>query len=697
MTSDNDQFISFDLEDLWGITLKQRKTIGLVFAVVVALTLAINMFTVPTYRATNVVRLALQAGQEVKTDKVVDLDQYNRWNRDLFAETQLEVLHSLALRSLVMENYLKLGFDDPSITSPEALIGHMFITAREGTELLDISVDHVNPESAAALANLIAEGYRELNLNANRDAAEEARSWIEAQLLTYEEKINVINGRVVDYQRTNNITATNDDTDTFNYNLISLSEALAKHNTERVLLKSQLIAHEQLYSEGKIDALSKEIDTPLLSVLNEEYARALTAHAKLSARYGEKHHRWQLSQAEFTKVEEQIRKEVRRTINNERAALQVTNTTISQIEEQVATINGHILDSQSKKGALDLLQLELERARVFYADLSKRDNELELQARTQLNNVQIIDMAVAPSAPYKPNTPFNLMVGLLIGVCGGLGVGFAREYFTNSITSPQDVKLHLRVPYLGHVPKIIGEDRSALALHTHTQPDSAAAEATRSIRTLLDLNPLKSKVSRLLVTSTISAEGKTGTSIRLAIAFARLGRKVLLVDADLRRPTIHKVFNANRSPGLTQLFDGASFDTAVNKTEIENLSFLPAGATKSNGIELLASPSMSDILDTAQERFDLIIIDTPPAGFLADAAILSRGVDGVLFVVREYTASRVQIKEALQGLHSVGANIFGVVINAVDLQRHGKSYNYYGYGYGYGYSANYRYVAEEED
>ncbi len=295
--------------------------------------------------------------------------------------------------------------------------------------------------------------------------------------------------------------------------------------------------------------------------------------------------------------------------------------------------------------------------------------------------------------PVEPNIPVNLLLGLIGGLVLGLSLGLTREYLDDTISSPLDVTTFLKVPFLGMIPKIEQlEDETDLALFTHENPRSTMAEAMRGTRTVLELSSSSGVLKRLLVTSAVSAEGKTSTVVRLGVAFANLNRRVLMIDADLRRPRIHKIFGHDREPGFTTVLSGAAtLEDAVHETSVPNLWYLSSGRGGEHPNELLADPKVPLLLDEMEERFDMILIDSPPSVMLSDARILSRYVDGVVVLAREHSTSRVLIREAIGGLEQVGAKIFGVIVNAVDFGKRRTSYKYY-YGYGYQYD---KYYGEE--
>jgi capsular exopolysaccharide synthesis family protein len=338
-----------------------------------------------------------------------------------------------------------------------------------------------------------------------------------------------------------------------------------------------------------------------------------------------------------------------------------------------------------QQGLLDgykRLRRESERSTSQFEKLNQRLDELDLQAKTQLSNVRVIDEAIPATAQSSPKLLLNVMTALVLGLGLGTLIGFLREFMNDSITTRVDVETFLRVPYLGQVGRISASlDRKSRALFTHNNPGSAEAESFRGIRTILDMSP-DGPFRCLLITSALMAEGKTESTVRLAIAFARLGRRVLIIDGDLRRPRIHKVFSAERGPGLAEALDGKPLSQVVQRTSIEKLDIVPAGLDSIGFVERLANPEMRQILKAATQEYDLVLVDSSPAALTADAAMLSKLTDGVVFISQEATGSRRVVQQAILDLESAGARIVGAIINAIE-SKHGTPYSYrYTYSYG---------------
>jgi capsular exopolysaccharide synthesis family protein len=422
--------------------------------------------------------------------------------------------------------------------------------------------------------------------------------------------------------------------------------------------------------------------TLLVNALTEDYSNAVTEHAQLAARYGERHPKRQYAEAVLARIEEELKQEVARTIDSEKAELVVLLAGQRSFQDELEQAKAGMLNKQRLLDGYKRLRRELERSTAQFEKLNQRLDELDLQAKTQLSNVRVIDSAIPAIVPSSPKILLNIVTSLVLGLGLGTLVGFLREYLNDSITTRVDVETFLRVPYLGQVGRISSSlDRRSRALYTHQNPNSAEAESFRGIRTILDMRP-DGPFRCLLITSALMSEGKTESTVRLAIAFARLGRRVLIIDGDLRRPRIHKVFSRERGPGLAEALEGASLAEVVQGTLIEKLDIIPAGLNSLGSVERLANPEMRRILKAATQEYDLVLVDSSPAALTADAAMLSKLTDGVVFISQEATGSRRVVQQAILDLESAGARIIGAIINAIEA-KHGTPYSYrYTYTYG---------------
>jgi capsular exopolysaccharide synthesis family protein len=328
--------------------------------------------------------------------------------------------------------------------------------------------------------------------------------------------------------------------------------------------------------------------------------------------------------------------------------------------------------------------------------LLQKLKEAGVSAGLRSSNIRIVDVARVPTSPSAPNIPRNIVLGLALGLLGGVGLAFVLESFDNTVRTPEEAQIISALPSLGIIPlssKLIAkngrnghprlslssrspETAGSLALITFARPKSELAESYRALRTSILLSSLGSPPKVIMVTSALPQEGKTTTSINSAIVLAQRGGRVLLVDADLRRPGIHKALGLRNALGLsTVMTGGEGSEDAIVSTEIPNLFVLPAGPPPPQPAELLGSILMKDYLTRLRGAFDHIVIDTPPALSVTDAVLLSVEADSVLVVVRSGQTTKAALRRVRDLLSHVNARITGVVVNAFDLHS-GSSYYY---------------------
>jgi capsular exopolysaccharide synthesis family protein len=363
-----------------------------------------------------------------------------------------------------------------------------------------------------------------------------------------------------------------------------------------------------------------------------------------------------------------------------------------------------------------ILKSEVDTAQSMYKDFLQKTKQADLQLAEQHNNLRIIEPADIPSSAIGPMRFRTILIGFLVSLIAGMGLAFFLEYLDNTVKSVEDIGRIAQLPTLAVIPSITTVSQRALAakkkprqalagINTTLGPKieneagkltklvtldqlSSVVEAYRMLRTSVLLSAAGRPPKTILFTSGQPGEGKTTTAINTAISLSQLGASVLLIDADLRRPTVHRVFKMNQTHGLsTYLSRQVDIDPLIHKLWVPNLSVLPCGPIPPNPAELISSERMKEVLRILSEKYDHILIDSPPLINVTDPVILSTMVDGVILVVQAGRSTRDIVRRARHELSSVGAKIFGVVLNNLDIKREGygsypSAYGNYGYGEG---------------
>lgn len=670
---------ALDLNILWDALRQQRWTVLAFLGSVLMLTLVGTKLTTPVYEAVALIQLMPRAGQEVDVNEVVSFDEAGYLERRDRARTQIQVILSRTVRAEVITRYNALGHDD-LVGSDGAgdLKGMMTVGPREDTQLVEIKVAHPDPERAAILANLITEVYREQNLSARTEAARETRVWLEGQTGTYRSDLQAATQAVIEFKATNDVVDIDEKVDDITRRMAALQTALGDTTTQLALLESQLDEHRRLMWNGKYDVLAGSFDTPALKALSEQHALVMTEAAEVFARYGEKHPSHKQARERVERVEQLIAQEVGRLVDNEKAQVRILASQVERLNTELDGVEDELLAKQRLQDAYLSLKMEEDRLRKLYGSLSERGAEVELQARTRLNDVRIVDPALAPGRPARPSLPLNMVVALLVGLGGGVGLALLRQRLDNTIRTIETLEAGLDAPLLGALPplpqSLTDKER---ALYPHQHPQSPTAETLRSIRALLHAqvaapDPKTLVVMahrRLLVTSSQPGEGKTDTAVGLAISFAKLGVATLLVDADLRRPRIHTLMGIARSPGLSEALEDTEDPLElVEETEIRDLYVLPCGAPVDAPNELLSSSALRGVLARLGGRYPVVIIDTPPVVPVADALVMSADTD-VIMLVRHGEVRQPDAVRTLERLRQAGARVQGIIFNGLPTDK----------------------------
>ncbi len=362
------------------------------------------------------------------------------------------------------------------------------------------------------------------------------------------------------------------------------------------------------------------------------------------------------------------------------------------IQAKMAELKTEILDLQNKSTDYQALKRDVTTNRKLYDGLLQRMKEVGVAAGIGTNNISIVDAGEVPRLPHKPSLKRNLLLAIVLGLFGGIGLAFLFEHLDDSIKSAQDLETRLGLAVLGIVPEVRGyrDKADTIALLNHEEPKSAVAEAYRSFRTALSFSTATGAPKVLHFTSASAGEGKTTSAVSAAIAFTQTGKQVLLLDCDLRNPSLHKELNLSNEVGLTNYLAGDHTPAQiVQRTQVKGLWTITTGPIPPNPAELISGGKMLDLLDQGEERFDMVIVDSPPVLGLADSLILANMSRTTVLVVDSGVTRRGAVEGALKRLRGAQANILGAV-----LTKYGQGGS--GYGYDYNYSYNYyRYEGEE--
>ncbi len=621
------------------------------------------------------------------------------------------------------EDGTELTFND----RVEIVMNSMEVEPKRDTDILTLTYQAGTPFEAAFIANTIAQEFAQQNAETNRLEVTEMRKFIEDRLRIKAKELKNSEEQLRNFQQREKIASLDAETT----ELVSrLSEAESMLESAKIELqtKSSLLQNVEAKLNERKKSLGvnlTETSTPFIEALQEKLADAEAERAifisalKASPPANKESYLLQLKayDEKIKTLREQLKEEAQKLVESNMISdpLKISQDLVTE----VITLTGEINAAKAKIDALEgvlqkynrrleelpdkVLQLaRLQRKEQVdektYIMLTQKLEEAKIQESAQARNVRIIDAAIKPLKPVKPNKKMNLILGVLLGLGLGVGITFLIEYMDRSVRKPEDLE-RIGFNVIATIPRIELEKveeakkrrfengKFESRLITHIDPKSPVSEAYRTLRTNLQFSKIEKKLRSILVTSAGPKEGKSTTAANLAITMAQVGNKVVIIDADLRRPILHSAFGMTRENGLTNYLAGSlSYEEMLQNSFLDNLKVVPSGVLPPNPAELLATQKMEDLLGKLQEDFDIVIIDSPPVIAVTDASILSTKVDGTLLVVYAGQTERDAVKRATSMLTSVSARILGIVLNGFDVQGIYGSYYYYYYHHYYGES-----------
>ena len=571
------------------------------------------------------------------------------------------------------------------------------------TDLAIIRMRSTSPKKAADLANAVAEEYVRYTLYLGKEDALKTKEFIEEQLKKVEAELRKSENELKDFKEKTGIFLLDETAKNLISNISSLEAEKSDVETQIASLKIQLenLRRQANSSRGeygkykRIASLPELSSNPYIQELKSKLTELELERAKLLEEYTESHPDVVQVERQIEATREQLREAIGKIVKEGPSVADPifqkivggiieSQTQISALEGKLKALNRLIEEEDRKlKGLpghevrLAELQRKVDAGRAVYSMLLSKLEEARIAAAKQTSDAKIIDPAYPPVSPVKPRKRLNIILGVILGLMLGLGLAFVEEYMDTSVRGPEEVESVLGVPVIGSVPEMGGKDvRERLV--TQYDAMSPTAEAFKGIRTNIRFSGAGEEVRVILVTSSGAGEGKTTVASNLGIVMAQMGKRVLLVDGDLRRPMVHKIFGMEREPGLTEVIVGeAELGVVIRGSEVEGLDVLVSGHIPPNPSELLGSVRMRRVIEEMRGRYEYVVIDSAPLMPVTDTMELSPVVDGVIMVVRDGITDREVLKRAVEQLRRFGGRLIGVVYNGINLR---KRYYYYKYG-----------------
>ena len=705
----------------------------LITAIGIVIGIAYALHLVDIYQSTTTLKISKPQGNILESSMLSD---FQGFTNDRFISTEIGIMRSYSIRYAVAKTLIdsfktshkpeefslilqKTSSSSERIPlSPETIAGilgaNISIEQQKGIDLVDISANSPSPYEAALIVNCYAKEYVKYNLSINRKLLTNVKDFLAAQVKDKQLDLSVSEDLISKYQAQNGIIA-------LDVQSQSLITQLANFEAQRDNVKIELLAATKTLSQLKdeLKLQSPKIASYLESMASQSYYKAIQDQianlevTKDMAMLNKKNDANNPVIRDYESKISQLKEKLNVQLESEKNGILASNPDVvknlmekiisTDVETHSLTIQSDELNKIIRKYELQFNKLpstsieyaRLERRREadekLFSLLEQKHQEAQINELSQPGNVIIIDGGIIPQFPSKPDRQRIVLIGLLIGAGLSLAFVFIKEYFSNSIKTPDDIE-NKNINVLAWVPaveELNKKNSKEVELIVNEKPDSIASESFKSLRQRVQYSKIEegSPLKTILVTSSMPVEGKTFVSLNLAGSFAQLGKKTLLLDLDLRKPRVHKIFKQHRKPGVIDyLFNQVQLQDIINRTEMESLYFISSGTISPNPSEMIASRSMKNFISELRDIFDIIIIDSAPMITVVDTEIISSLVDASILVVSANKTEFEPMQKAVELIQKSSKSFIGTVLNKF-VYKNGYS-SYYKYYYYYSHNGN---------
>lgn len=718
-----------DLKTIWRAMARHRRVI---LGLTALCTLAAGLYTLritPQYESTVMLQIDRAAQKVVGFNNEVEVED-GPLSEQLQLRTQVELLKSRSLAERVIE---EMGLYKPGAASPPAAVGegHPAVAAANGpldkatallgvwlarlhalvapappdantlsrasalaqfqqsltvepvrnSRLVQISVRNADPELAAGIANTTARAFLATHIERKLESSLYARQFLEEQIRQTKAKLEESERVINTYAKKNEILNLGEKGSATTQTFVDFSAALAQAEQDR-------IKAETLYNQVRLNPESapQAVVNEAIRAYKEQRARLEADYAKNRSVFKPDYPSMVQARAQIAELDGRIKTEVNNILASIQGQYLAAKRTEDQLRSKVASSRAEVLSVQDRSVDMNLLSRELDTNRQVYDSLLQRLKEVSVTAGLTTNNVSIVDRAAVPLFPASPNVKLNIGLGLLAGLFLGLLTALLREQMDDSVKSANELESRYRLPLLGLIPftRPAKGRKEAVALLAHHEPRGTFAESYRSMRTALQFSTAEGAPERFMVTSCGKSEGKSTTALALAINFAQMGQKVLLIDADMRKGGMHTLLKLPNDSGLSSfLSEDLDSGMLIRDTPVSNLGLITAGPVPPDPVELLMGPRLGLLLDQAQAMgYEQIVIDGPPLLGISDAIVLGNQVQNIVLAVRAGVTRKDSLKDALRRLRTAGLSPMGVVLTHARSEHIiDRAYaDYYGHG-----------------
>ncbi len=716
-----------DLLKLWQ-TIWYRKwgIISLVLVVTMVAVLAVLAIT-PIYRAAATLMIEQKGAKVVSIEQVYGLEGAG----SEYLQTQFELLKSRALAERVVRQLnltthpefdprqqpkplidfkgLLANFDFHKVVpatmpgdleDPEALteaeifdqvtrdfMDRVTIAPQGKSQLVQVQVEMADAQTAAIAANALANGFIESQLEATMEMSMTATNWMNGRLSELRAKLKDSEDRLQAFREAENLVDVDGVTTISAAELSLTGDRMIDARRERAEAESQYRQVQAMRGGGwqRLATIPAVLGHPLIQQFKADQAKAQAKVEELSKRYGPRHPAMKAARSDLNAAEASLKGQVEQIVAGIERNYQLALANENSLRASFNANKSQIQEISRKEFQLRELQREVDSNRALYDTFMTRLKETAATADLETANARVVDPATVPTEPVKPKKALIVAIAALLALFAGVGLTLLLDALNNTFKSTEEIESRLNIPVLGILPQLKIQERSELARMFTTDKEKSFSESIRTIRTGVVLSGMDHPHKVMVITSSIPGEGKSTVSVNLAFALGQMER-VLLIDADLRRPTLAKSFEFPvGTPGLANLIAGtARLEECIQ--QVDGIDMICAGTVPPNPLELLSSPRFAKAVEVLKNKYDRIIIDSPPTQAVSDAIVLSTFADSLLYVVKSASTHIPLVEKGVGQLLQNNAPVKGIVLNQVDIKKakrygysYGGYYDYYGY------------------
>lgn len=688
---------SLNLRHYWHIVLERRWLVVATFLGVFALSIIYLVRATPIYTAVARLQIDREETAPLETQSQVIM----QGNHNEYLQTMYKRLLSRSLIEKVRDD-LDLDEDERykrALDKNLAVSSDIRIKPLRLTYLVDIEVDHPNNKTAAEIANSLANNFRTDNLTGQILRSSEGIAILKEELNVLRQQADADAQQLLDYSKQHGRASLDKQMDMVIAAYQKASADLSAAQAEERIAQSLSEEAEKFLQEGKelstIPVIAKDAN---ILELKQQLATKQATLASLLTKYKHKYPAVVSAREEIASLQNSLLEKSKEAYRGIQADARFSANKVRNLEQILTEKEQDQMQLQQLRIQYEILQRNADQSTKIYETVFTEQKIREVNKSYRSNNIGIVDLAVAPSSPSKPRKSLILMMGVVGGLAAGFGLAFFVNFLDDSVKTQEDIENVLKLQFLGYIPNIKTNSLVERDLQAHLHPQSTAAEAFRTLRTAVSLMPKAEMYNVISMTSTIPSEGKSLVASNLAIVLAQTGMRTVLVDADLRRPSVHKAFQLHSPVGLAAYLkrEVDSIEEIVHKSEVPDLDVVCCGGIPGSPSELVGSSRMSQFIEELRNRYDKVVIDCPPVSAVSDPLVIAARTDGVIFVNKFNRIRREHARRTIQRIQDSGVRILGAVINDIDFE--GKDSYYYSYYYYQNryYASHYRSDSSDE-